>query len=467
MNILRYTLLILTLGLILAVSTLPASARTWNMFHGDPQHTGYTSCDAPFDSLFDWSHATSDSVVFSSPVVGPDGTIYVGNVDKELVAISFFGQRIWTFQADGNFRYSTPALAVDGTIYIGGSDGQLYAVHGNGNRKWTFQAGGAVKTSPNIADDGTIYFGSDDGLLYAVNPDSTLKWTYPTADTVRCSPTIAPDGTVFVGSNDGNLYAIWPDGTLRWSAATGGPIKYCSPAVSGDGIVYFGSYDGLFYAVTIDQQFLWAYPTGHSLRSSPALGDDGLVYIGAGDKLLAIRDGNLEWDFSTGGTIMGSPGYWADDFVVCFGSTDNVFYCLHDDGSTDWTFALNAPIYSTPAPSCHGDIYIADVLGTVWAMGNATTAVEDPFNESNLGLSIVGPNPTRGGIHFQMPPSAGLSETVQVLDLLGRVVARLTPTLDGGLYWNGRTAAGEAASPGVYFVRADQPGPAARLVVIR
>ncbi len=164
---------------------------------------------------------------------------------------------------------------------------------------------------------------------------------------------------------------------------------------------------------------------------------------------------------------MGSPGYWADDFVICFGSTDKVFYCLHEDGSTDWTYTLREPIYSTPAPSCHGDVYIADLRGTVWAMGNATTAVEDPIDESSLGLSVVGPNPTRGGIHFQMPPAVGGLRSVEVLDLLGRVVAKLSPNPDGGLFWNGRTSAGEAAAPGVYFVRTSQPGPAARLVVVR
>ncbi len=453
-------------ALLIAAGT--ADAGSWSMFHGDARHSGLTLCDAPHDSLFGWSYATGDSIVYSSPIVGPDGTVYVGTLGKDLVALSFFGEPLWTFRGDGNFRYSTPARSEDGTIYIGGSNNHLYAVDAHGSRKWTFEAGGAVKTSPNIGSDGTIYFGADDGLLYAVRPDSTLAWTFATGDTIRSSPAIAPDGTILVGSNDGNLYAVRPDGSLRWSAATGAQIKYCSPAISETGEVYFGSYDGNLYAVTVDQTLLWVYPTGNVLRSSPALGLDGRVYIGSGSRLLAINAaGELEWDFSTGGSIYGSPVYWEDDDVVGVGSLDGTFYLLHADGSLDWTFTVGAPIYTTPAPSRHGDLYVADVSGRVWAMGNATTAVEWEPPVGRGALTLLGPNPTPGGVWLQWASKTEAGPDIQVLDATGRLVRRLPSDPRGRIHWDGTAASGQPVSPGAYFLRADQAAHAVRVLVVR
>jgi len=47
---------------------------------------------------------------------------------------------------------------------------------------------------------------------------------------------------------------------------------------------------------------------------------------------------------------------------------------------------------------------------------------------------------------------------VEIADLAGRVVTRLTATIDGPtrrFAWNGRNAAGEAVEPGVYLFRID------------
>ncbi len=461
------TSIVLMTGM-LPVATDVSWGVSWPMFHGDRRHSGFSVADAPFDSFLAWTYPSSDSIFYSSPVVADDGTIYIGNLDKELLALSPVGDLLWRFRADGNFRHSTPAIAADGTIYIGGSNGQLYAVNPDSTLKWTFTAGAPIKTSPNIGADGTVYFGADDGKLYAVNPDSTIKWTFQAGDSIRSSPAIGPDGTIFFGSHDHFLYAVWPTGTQRWRAATGDIIKYCSPAVSATGVVYFGSYDGFLYAVTSDQVFQWAYYTGHTIRSSPAIGPTGIIYVGAGTDLLAITpDGDLEWDYGTGGDVISSPAYFGDDDVIGVGSDDGVFYCIHSDGTRDWTYTLGHPIRSSPAPSALGDIYIADLSGQVWALGRSMISVEEGVHALPEVRLLAIPNPSSSSVVFRLLRGGFSQSRLLVFDAVGRQTASLAGDGAGRIVWDGRDQRGRPVSSGVYFYRLDGSSEAGRVMLVR
>jgi outer membrane protein assembly factor BamB len=78
--------------------------------------------------------------------------------------------------------WSSPAIGADGTIYVGSGymDRKLYAINPDGSQKWSFDTGGSVRSSPAIGADGTIYVGSDDNKLYAINPDGSQKWSFTT-----------------------------------------------------------------------------------------------------------------------------------------------------------------------------------------------------------------------------------------------------------------------------------------------
>ena len=459
----------LLLSLAVLLGTGGAIAAPWSSFHGDQRNSGYTGADAPFDSLLAWSYTGTDSILFSSPVVGPDSTIYLGTLGKDLLAISPLGELLWSYHADGNFRHSTPALAADGTIYIGGSDGLLYAVNSDGTRKWTFTAGAPIKTSPNIAASGVVYFGADDGLMYAVNSDSTLLWSYATADTIRSSPAIGPDGTVFFGSMDSYFYALWPNGTLRWRAATGDVIKYCSPAVSEAGVVYFGSYDGFVYALGSDQTFHWAYQTGRAVRSSPALGPLGRVFIGSGSKVLAIDTfGALDWEYDTGGIVYSSPVYFGDDDVICVGSDSGAFHCIMEDGSLDWTFTVGSGIRTSPAPGWRGTVIAADMAGTIWAFGNlGANAVPENGNFGGRLSLQVSPNPFRSTVTFRAIDGDTGTEALKIFDIRGREVAKVEAGSGGGYRWDGRGKSGQNLPSGVYLYRLSETEHAGRVVLLR
>ena len=137
----------------------------------------------------------------------------------------------WVFKT-GNSVYSSPAIGPDGTIYVGSLDGKLYALNPNGTAKWTFAANDFIGPSPAVDANGTIYVGSKDYNLYAINPDGSKKWAVPfrTGFWIHSSPSIGVDGTIYVGSVDRKIYAINPDGTKKWPTpfATGGEV-YSSP----------------------------------------------------------------------------------------------------------------------------------------------------------------------------------------------------------------------------------------------
>jgi len=153
----------------------------------------------------------------------------------------------WSFRT-GSGVASSPVIGPDGTVYVGSDDGCLYAIGQDGTKKWSFKTGGSVISSPAIGPDATIYVGSGDGRLYAINQDGSFKWAYETSDAVYSSPVIGVDGTIYIGSWDHHVYALSPDGLLRWTFGTGDGI-FSSPTIGLDGTVYVGSSDGKVYAV--------------------------------------------------------------------------------------------------------------------------------------------------------------------------------------------------------------------------
>ena len=61
------------------------------------------------------------------------------------------------FKFGGPVVDAPPVVGADGTVYVGCWDSKLYAVTPEGNEEWAFQTGGRISSSPAIAADGTVY----------------------------------------------------------------------------------------------------------------------------------------------------------------------------------------------------------------------------------------------------------------------------------------------------------------------
>lgn len=282
------------------------------------------------------------------------------------------GKLIWNYDTSGAIR-SSPVIGVDGTIYIGSSDGRLYALYSNGTEKWSFQTGDAIYSSPVVDYDDTIYIGSLNTKLFAINHDGSEKWNFSTGEAIRSSPAIGFNGTIYIGSTDKNLYAINPNGTEKWKFLTG-IIKHSSPAIGSDGTIYIGSLDSKLYAINSNGTEKWNVTFFLNVDSSPAIGSDGTIYIGSNDdKLHAINpNGSLKWSFTTGNDVLSSPGI-SSDGTIYFGSNDNNLYAIYPNGTEKWRFSNSYNIESSPAIGSEGTIYVGSEDNSIYAINPSGT----------------------------------------------------------------------------------------------
>jgi outer membrane protein assembly factor BamB len=288
----------------------------------------------------------------------------------------------------------------------------------NSDLLWSFPTEGQVQSSP-VVDGGKVYFGSDDDNLYCVDiATGTEQWAFETGNQVLSTPVVC-GGLIYVGSSDGNLYAVDPEfGDEVWSyhiEAKYGQIV-TSPVVV-DGLVYFASDEGAVYALdALTGEEGWRTPGAHEFWASPTV-VDGRVLIGGLDGLmlcLDASDGSVLWTYQVGGyegiyssaAVVESP---ADGFPrVLFGSAldDNTLYCLKlADGSLDWKFSPDGPVYASPAVH-DGMVFshawgVNDTGGNVWALplvdptpGDGEILAGESFWHSFTGDLQGGSSPT-------------------------------------------------------------------------
>ena len=309
--------------------------------------------DTPAPATNVWTLKLASEAI-STPAVGTDGTLYLGDFRGHLYAISSEGKAQWRFQAGRQIK-SSPAIGDDGTIYFGARDRQFYALTPAGKKKWQFGTGGWVDSSPAIAAEGTIYFGSWDKTFYALNPDGSLKWKFDAGGVVDSSPAIGRDGTVYFGAHNRKFYALDATGKLRWSFPTGAEIT-SSPAIGDDGSIYFSSTDGNLYRLAADGAERWHCRVGGGSASSPVLAENGSVVIAAGQKTLIISPaGVIVWSWESPGWIDETPAVAQGE--VYFSAPWRQIWARLPDGSRLWEGAATNNLTSSPVTGPQGEVF--------------------------------------------------------------------------------------------------------------
>jgi outer membrane protein assembly factor BamB len=169
------------------------------------------------DGSVKWYYQLSNYI--NTPSIDSTGTIIFGvpTPVNQVYAVKPDGTLKWNVAVAGLsysstcLVYSPPVVGVDGTIYIS-SAARLYALNpSDGSTKWVkdngdLLAGPEYSNGPVIDTNGVIYYGASGqfgyGSVYAYNPDGSQAWAYSVNSEVECPLTITPDGKILVGATD-------------------------------------------------------------------------------------------------------------------------------------------------------------------------------------------------------------------------------------------------------------------------
>jgi outer membrane protein assembly factor BamB len=413
----------------------PTSLPIVPMYMLDVKHSGISPYLGPVISSVPSIYWSADFVcsnlfVLPSIAIGTgsgsisnDGTLYIGSDDGYVYAYTL-GQPApkWHVRVSAatnapltspNSLYTSPVVAPDGTIYIGSNQGYLYALEPtNGGLKWQYNAGYPLQSSPILDGSGSIYFGAGNNVYalgdagYAAYP----KWLnvyYPTGSTVNSSPALSSTGFLYFGSNDGFLYAVdsvtgtlkagWPVNLSNADPSVppiGGvhPI-YTSPAVdaSNNVIIGTGSYMNgvLCYLDGITGTILWAEPydanIGPFYNTVAIHGDtiflSTIAYVYAINRLTGVK----KWyyyntNFYYTSLIVDANGTLYFASIKAEDDPNNgpqkqyngILHCVTDTGSAfqeNWSMVLcTTGRLATPVIGTNKTIYISGTSNKVYAI---------------------------------------------------------------------------------------------------
>ncbi len=413
------------------VEAQPASLLAespWPKYRRDERHTGRSARAGPASNRLKWTFSTgrrdAEGGIETDPVIGPDGTVYIGANNGFLYALDpETGDLRWAFPTgfDTFAIYSTPFVDRQGIIYFGAKDGNVYALRAP--RKgivaevvWSLYVGTTIETSPAFTPDGTLVIGADDWAYYGITPPRgsvgpQVKWRFQTQGTLITSPAVDADGTVLGASMDGTVYALEPPSEaggaikVRWTFRSGtrddkGGFEN-APAIDGEGTLYIGGNDGILYALdTKTGKTQWTFDgvarsgyRSYAIFSSVALGPDRTIYFGGKDGVLyALREGRglfstgpqVLWRYKLGPGIQSSPLLSADG-TVYLGDEGGTIHAVRPPQSGEWAtplwkFKTNGVVISSAALGADGTLYTASMDGKAYA-----------FHDTKTGKSSQGP----------------------------------------------------------------------------
>ncbi|MGA1848745.1 MAG: PQQ-binding-like beta-propeller repeat protein [Thermoplasmatota archaeon] len=320
----------------------------------------------------------------SSPVIGEDGSIYVGCRNFEFRALYEDGSPKWKYMA-GDEITCTPSLDIHDNVYFSSMDGIVHCLDKLGNLLWDRDLNSTIDSSPLVVSPGLIIISTVEGKVYALDSDGEVQWNYTADGKVRSSPTISKDGLILVTSLDGFLHAISVTGDPRWKFYLGDGSE-STPCSDDEGNIYVGSNDKGVYGINKTGGRLWRYPMWGEVKGSPSLHGDGGIIVDSGSQgVVCLGDtGGKRWDFDTT-SVVSTPASVSSDGNILFGTGSGMLYCLDGQGRLRWTFALDDIPSNAPAINSDGTIIITDISGNLYKLG--THPRSPPWTPTNFTVS--------------------------------------------------------------------------------
>ena len=89
---------------------------------------------------------------------------------------AYRGGKPWSFRT-GKGIFSTPVIGSDGTVYVGSADSNFYAIRPGGKRRWKFGTGNIIDSAAVVRGN-TVTFGSGDETLYRLTTKRRVVWRF-------------------------------------------------------------------------------------------------------------------------------------------------------------------------------------------------------------------------------------------------------------------------------------------------
>lgn len=389
----------------------------WWMLGHDARHTGRSAFCGPKTATLKWKfRSTGRGDSCNTVALGADGAVYT-TAGAQVIALEPGGRVRWS--CERSIPLGAPVLAKDGTLYVIEQQRNLVAFSTSGQLQWSYEFPGRVYCAPQLGPDGNIYVGCTDGILYVINPRGQLAWQYAGGEFFTSGPLLGSDGLSYFLDPDGNLFALdrngkvsakhelaldyahdlsgdpGPgfalavsngiaelnrDGSLRWQYEFPRPKDgsylsssiFCELAVRKDGAVFFANSDGIVFALSPWGKELWRYKVKGQVWAKPLILPDGSVMIFDESGLLSTLDpgGRLRWDKQVGPNSATHATAVLGSDANIYVSGGGVLYALRSDGTEAWTYATvgGGGFVASPLLAADGTVYAVCIDSMLYAL---------------------------------------------------------------------------------------------------
>jgi outer membrane protein assembly factor BamB len=441
----------------------------WPMMAHDPQITGRSPYSGPKSANIRWTIDLPYGV-YSGPIIGEDGTLYVGT-NSYLYFIgdttNYFyaidpndGKIKWTFLTGTPYANESGYLINnEGTIFFGSQSGWLYAIDTSGNLKWKYNTGDNIHQSVMNTDlEGNIYIANASDSLFSFSKEGQLNWKVKYGHGLfPKSVTISPDGNnLYIVANNDSIYVLNLDGGIKNIFGINNNVIDRQPLlIDNSGNIYllsrYQSSNGALVSFDSSGNINWLYQINHDAPgftdSSPAMDYDGNIYytysIDSGSTWYSRIEsvdylGNFRWyyQFNQPRELINTLLIVDKDGTVYCGSTlGYYYYAISSEGELLWRLPLDGyQVDNSGAIGSDGTLYFGTHLSSVTtgqektliAIEDTVTSVENNENELlNYTLEQNYPNPFNSTTNIKYSISQSGRVSIKVFDLLGRELATL------------------------------------------